>query len=116
MLMWDHLLELKQDYPRIHLLFWSTVYLFLAMLPFATMPFLVTAMVLVAVKVANALNGLNFVISMILLMLIWQRTHRRELMLYFVASVISAVATLVSNGMNLGASSTAILGLSALNV
>lgn len=102
LLMWDHLLELKQDYPRIHFLFRSTVYLFLAMLPFATMPFLVTAPVLIAVKVANALNGLDFAISMILLMLVWRRTHRSELVLYFVAFVIPAVGTLVNNGMNLG--------------
>jgi len=102
LLMWDRLLELKQDYPRIHLLFLSTVYLFVAMLPFATLPFLVSAPVLIAVKVANALNGVNFVISMILLMLTWRRAHRPELMLYFVAFVIPAVGTLVNNGMNLG--------------
>ena len=102
LLMWDRLLELRQDYPRIHLLFLSTVYLFIAMLPFATMPFLVTAPVLVAVKLANALYGLAFIISIILLMLVWRRARRPELMLYFVAFVIPAVGTLVNNGMNLG--------------
>lgn len=102
LLMWDRLLELKQEYPRIHLLFLSTAYLFVAMLPFATMPFLVTVPVLIAVKVANALISLNFAISMILLILTWRRAHRPELMLYFVAFVIPAVGTLVNNGMNLG--------------
>jgi signal transduction histidine kinase len=36
------------------------------------------------------------------LVVIWRRTHRPELLLYFVAFVIPAIGTLVNNGMNLG--------------
>jgi len=65
-LMWGRLLGLKQAYPRVHRLYQFTILLNLALLPFALMPFLVTSALLVVVKLANYLNSLNFLISMVL--------------------------------------------------
>jgi signal transduction histidine kinase len=101
-LMWDSLLDLKRNYPRIHRLYQFTILLNLALLPFALMPFLVTSWLLGVVKLANFLNDLNFVINMILMLVFWWRSRRVELMLYFVAFIIPAVGTLVNNAVNLG--------------
>lgn len=101
-LMWDRLLDLKRHHPRVHRLYLFTIVLNLALLPFAVMPSLVTAALLVVVKAANYLNVLNFVISLILVLLFWWRSRRVELMLYFVAFVIPAIATLVNTAANQG--------------
>jgi signal transduction histidine kinase len=100
--MWDRLLHLERNHPRIHRLYQFTVLLNLALLPFALMPSLVTAALLVVVKLANYLNILNFVISMTLVLLFWRRTRRAEPLLYFAAFVIPALATLVNTAANQG--------------
>ncbi|HTH39563.1 MAG TPA: sensor histidine kinase [Rhodocyclaceae bacterium] len=101
-LMWGRLLGLKQAYPRVHRLYQFTILLNLALLPFALMPFLVTSALLVVVKLANYLNSLNFLISMVLVLLLWWRTRRGELMVYFVAFIIPALGTGVNTAANLG--------------
>lgn len=101
-LMWSRLLELKRNHPRIHRLYQFTILLNLALLPFALMPFLVTSALLVVVKLANYLNSLNFFIGMALVLMLWWRTRRVELMVYFVAFVIPALGTGVNTAANLG--------------
>lgn len=101
-LMWGHLMDLKQTHPNIQRLFCFTVVFNLALLPFALMPFLVGAWLLPIVKLANYLNVLNFAISMVLLVLFWRRTRRVEWMIYFVAFVIPALGTLVNTATNQG--------------
>ena len=101
-LMWGRLLGLKQAYPRVHRLYQFTILLNFALLPFALMPFLVTSALLVVVKLANYLNSLNFLISMVLVLLLWWRTRRGELMVYFVAFIIPALGTGVNTAANLG--------------
>ncbi len=101
-LMWDRLLDLKQTQPRIHHLYLFTVVLNLALLPFALLPFLVGPWLLVVVKLANTLNILNLGISMALLLMRWWRGRQGELMVYFAAFVIPAVATMVNTAANLG--------------
>ncbi len=102
-LMWDRLLELQRHHPRIHRLYQFTVLLNLALLPFALMPSLVTAALLVVVKLANILNSLNFVIGMILVLMFWWRSRRVEPLLYFVAFIIPALGTLINTAANQGA-------------
>lgn len=101
-LMWSRLLELKRNHPRIHRLYQFTILLNLALLPFALMPFLVTSALLVVVKLANYLNSLNFFIGMALVLMLWWRTRRVELMVYFVAFVIPTLGTGVNTAANLG--------------
>lgn len=101
-LMWDYLLGLKRHYPRIHRLFLFTGFLNLGLLPFALMPFLVTAWILVVVKLANYLNSLNFFLGMAVALLFWRRSRRVELLLYFIAFLIPAVGTLINTGVNQG--------------
>jgi signal transduction histidine kinase len=101
-LMWDRLLDLKRTHPRIHRLYQITVFLNLALIPFALMPFLVNWWVLQIVKAANILNSLNFFISMGLLLVFWSRSRRVELMMYFTAFVIPAFGTLINAGVNMG--------------
>lgn len=101
-LMWDRLLELRTHQPRIHRLYQFTVFLNLALLPFALMPFLVTSALLVVVKLANYLNSLNFFISMVLVLMSWWRGRRAELMIYFVAFIFPALGTLVNTAANQG--------------
>lgn len=102
-LMWDYLLELKRHHPRIHRLYQFTVLLNLALLPFALMPSLVTAPLLVVVKLANLLNSLNIVVGLLLVLLAWRRSRRVEPLLYFVAFVIPALGTLINTAANQGA-------------
>ncbi len=101
-LMWDRLLELKRNHPRIHRLYLCTICLNLALLPFALLPFLVTSALLVVVKLANYLNSLNFFISMVLVGMFWWRGRRAELMIYFLAFIFPAVGTLVNTAANQG--------------
>lgn len=102
-LMWCRLLDLKRNHPYIHRLFRFTIFLNLGLLPFALMPSLVTAALLVVVKLANYLNSLNFLLSMLLVLLHWRRSGRPELLIYFVAFVIPALGTAVNTAANLGA-------------
>ena len=101
-LMWDRLLDLKRNHPRVHRLFLATLVLNLGLLPFALLPFLVGEWLLWVVKLANALNSLNFFISMGLLLHLWRRQRRGELLVYFVAFVIPALGTTVNSAANLG--------------
>lgn len=102
LLMWGHLLQLKQTYPYVQRFFRLTIFLHLALLPFALMPFLVGAWILPVVKLANGLSVLNFVISMGLLLWLWWRSRKAEWMIYFVAFVIPALGTLINNAVNQG--------------
>ncbi|MBO9538092.1 sensor histidine kinase [Herbaspirillum sp.] len=101
-LLWDKLLDLRQHFRRIHRLFLFTIFLNLALLLFAVMPFLVTASLLYVVKLANVLNSLNFFIGIVLALVFWRRSRRVELLLYFVAFVIPALGTLINNAANQG--------------
>ncbi|WP_322997143.1 sensor histidine kinase [Castellaniella sp.] len=101
-LMWDYLLDLRQRYPRIHRLYWFTLLLNLGLLPFALMPALVGAWLMVIVKLANGLNSLNFIIGMTIALILWRRHRQTELMVYFIAFIIPAVGTLVNTVGNLG--------------
>ncbi|MQP74508.1 hypothetical protein CQ393_01180 [Stenotrophomonas sp. MYb238] len=101
-LMWDRLLDLKRNYPRVHHLFLATLALNLALLPFALLPFLVGEWLLWVVKLANALNSLNFFISMGLLLRSWRSSRRGELLVYFVAFVIPALGTTINTTANWG--------------
>lgn len=101
-LMWDRLLNLKQHWPRVHRLFLATLVLNLGLLPFALLPSLVGEWLLWVVKLANALNSLNFFISMGLLLHSWRHNRRGELLVYFVAFVIPALGTTVNNAINMG--------------
>lgn len=101
-LMWDRLLDLKRNHPRVHHLFLVTLVLNLGLLPFALLPFLVAEWLLWVVKLANALNSLNFFISMGLLLHSWRSTRRGELLVYLVAFVIPALGTTVNTAANLG--------------
>lgn len=101
-LMWGQLLELKRHYPLVQRLYQFTIALNLCLLPFALMPSLVTAQLLIVVKLANYLNSLNFFIGMALVLLSWWRSRRIELMVYFVAFIIPALATLVNTLANQG--------------
>ncbi len=102
-LMWDRLLELKHHYPRIHQLYWFTLWLNFGLFPFAVMPSLVAPWLLVIVKFANILNSLNFLISMVVILISWRRNRQVELMVYFVAFIIPAIGTLVNTAANQGA-------------
>lgn len=101
-LMWDKLLDLKRHYPFIHRLYLFTLLLNLALLPFALLPSLVTAWLLVVVKLANVLNGLNFLLGMAVALALWRRSRRIELMLYFFAFIIPAIGALVNTAANQG--------------
>ncbi|MBC8642962.1 hypothetical protein IAG25_40070 [Caballeronia sp. EK] len=101
-LMWDRLLDLRQHFPRVHRLFRFTIFLNLGLLPFALMPFLVTAALLYVVKLANVLNSLNFFAGLGLALVFWRRSRRVEPLLYFVAFVIPALGTLVNFAANQG--------------
>ncbi len=101
-LMWDRLLDLKHHYPKIHQLYWFTLWLNLGLLPFALMPSLVAPWLLVIVKLANVLNSANFLISMAVLLIFWLRKRQVELMLYFIAFIIPALGTLVNTAGNQG--------------
>lgn len=101
-LMWDTLLDLKHVHPRIHRLYQFTLLLNLALLPFALLPFLVGPWVLVVVKVANALNSLNMLISLTLLLQFWRHSRHSELLVYFTAFLIPTVAVTVNTAANLG--------------
>ncbi|WP_426701627.1 sensor histidine kinase [Rhodanobacter sp. Col0626] len=101
-LMWDRLLNLKQAHPRIHRLYLFTVLLNIGLLPFALAPALVGPWLLHVVTLANALNSLNFLISMVLLLRFWWRSRRGEFMVYFVAFVIPAAGASINSAMNLG--------------
>jgi len=101
-LMWDRLLDLKQHYPRIHRLYWFTLSLNLGLLPFALMPSLVAPWLLVVVKLANVLNSLNFLLGMAVVLILWRRSRQVELMVYFIAFIIPALATLVNTVGNQG--------------
>lgn len=102
-LMWDTLLKLKQAHPYIHRLYLFTIVLNLGLLPFALMPFLVTAELLLVVKLANVLNVLNFFIGLVLLLKAWRQNRRAEWMIYFVAFVIPALGTMINTAANQGA-------------
>jgi len=102
-LMWDRLLQLKGPHPRIHRLYQATVWFNLALLPFALMPFLVGRWLLHVVQGANALNCLNFVIGLALLLVFWRRSRRAEFMLYFVAFVLPAFGIVINTAVNFGA-------------
>jgi len=101
-LMWDRLLQFKEHWPRVHRLFMGTLVLNLCLLPFALLPFLVNEWVLWVVKLANALNSLNFFLSMGLLIHTWRQQRRGELLVYFVAFVIPALGTTINSAANLG--------------
>ncbi|NYT80654.1 sensor histidine kinase [Alcaligenaceae bacterium] len=101
-LMWDKLLDLKRHYPFIHHLYWFTLLLNLALLPFALLPSLVTAWLLVVVKLANVLNSVNFMLGMAVALTLWRRSRRIELMLYFFAFIIPAIGALVNTAANQG--------------
>ncbi|MFT0534370.1 7TM-DISM domain-containing protein [Castellaniella hirudinis] len=101
-LMWDYLLGLRQHYPRIHRLYWATLALNLCLLPFALMPSLVGAWLLVVVKLANGLNSLNFILGMAVTLALWRRTRQTELMVYFIAFIIPGLGTLANTAGNLG--------------
>lgn len=101
-LMWDGLLGLKLRHPRAHRLFLSIALFNLAFVPFALMPWLVGAELLYAVKLANALNAVVFLVSMSLLWLQWRSSRRSELMVYFVAFIIPMLGTAINSGTNLG--------------
>jgi signal transduction histidine kinase len=101
-LMWDRLLELKKNHPRIHQLFVGTIFLNIGLIPCALLPGLVNAAVLVVVELANYLNILNFFVSMTLIFISWRRSRRIELAIYFVAFIIPAAGTLINTTMNQG--------------
>lgn len=101
-LMWDRLLALKTDHPRVHRLFMFTILLDLALLPFALMPSMVNGAVLMAVKAANILNSANFFISMALVLWGWWHSRRTVLLLYFVAFLIPAAGTLLNTAASQG--------------
>ena len=101
-MMWNHLMGLKQTHPRIHRLYCFTILLNLALLPFALMPSLVNDAVLFVVKLANHLNVLDLVISMALLVQFWRRSRRAEWMIYLLAFVIPVLGTLVNTATNQG--------------
>lgn len=101
-LMWDQLLDLKRERPRIHLLYLFTVALHLALLFFVVMPSLVTSATLVVVKLANYLAGLNFIIAMVLLVQVWRRSRRAQWLIYLLAFVIPALGTLINTATNQG--------------
>ncbi len=102
-LMWSSLLQLKRTHPGIHRLYLFTIVLNLGLLPFALMPFLVSAGLLLVVKLANLLNVLNFFIGLVLLLGAWRRNRRAEWMIYLVAFVIPALGTMVNTIANQGA-------------
>lgn len=101
-LMWDRLLGLKHSHPRIHRLFLATIVYHLCFLPPLLLPALVGAWVLPAVKLANVLSNLIFLIGMALLLAAWRRSRRTELMVYFAAFVLPAIGTAVNSGINWG--------------
>lgn len=101
-LMWDYLLNLKDNYRRVHWLYWFTIWFNLALLPFILIPSLVAPWLLAIVELANVLNCVNFFIGMILVLLFWKRTRQPELMVYFIAFVIPALGTLVNTANNQG--------------
>lgn len=101
-LMWGRLLELRRHYPLIHRLYQFTIVLNLCLLPFALIPALVNAHVVMVVKLANHLNSLNFYLGMLLALLFWWRSRQIELMVYFIAFIIPALATQVNTLANQG--------------
>ncbi|MBK8676209.1 MAG: hypothetical protein IPN27_07440 [Cellvibrionales bacterium] len=101
-LMWDKLLELKNTLPRLHIFYLWNIGFSLSFLPFALMPFLVGEWLLYFVKLENALNIFIFFISMVLLWRYWRRDKRAELLVYFVAFAIPALATAVNASLNQG--------------
>lgn len=101
-LMWDKLLALKNTLPRLHIFYKWNIGFSLSFLPFALMPFLVGEWLLYFVKLENALNIFIFFISMVLLWWYWRRAKRAELLVYFVAFAIPALATAVNASLNQG--------------
>ncbi|MCX7172594.1 MAG: sensor histidine kinase [Proteobacteria bacterium] len=82
-LMWDRLLELRRDFPRVHRLYQIIVWVNIAALPFAvteTYRLIAPSMNLVSVVMGFA--------NPILLGILWWRNRRAELMVYFVAFII----------------------------
>lgn len=101
-LMWDKLLALKNTLPRLHIFYLWNIGFSLSFLPFALMPFLVGEWLLYFVKLENLLNIFIFFISMALLWRYWMRDKRTELLVYFVAFAIPALATAVNTSLNQG--------------
>lgn len=101
-LMWDRLLLLKQTHRWLHIFYVGNIGFSLAFLPFALMPFLVGEWLLYFVKLENVLNVFIFFISMALLLVYWRRNKRIELIVYFIAFAIPALATAVNSGLNQG--------------
>lgn len=98
--MWDTLLDLKNKHPNLHRLFLITIFLNLFLLPFALMPSLVREWLLHVVAVANALNSLNFFLSMVVVWRLWRSEKQAAMLVYFVAFIIPAIGAAVNSAVN----------------
>lgn len=85
-LMWNRLMELKQNFPRIHRLYQTIIAFNVALIPFVATP--------VYLAVSPWLNPFMIalaVLTMSLASVLWWRSRRIELLVYFVAFLIPAV-------------------------
>ncbi|MDP1984044.1 MAG: sensor histidine kinase [Sulfuritalea sp.] len=96
LLMWDRLLELRRDFPRVHRLYQIIVWFNIAVLPVA-----VTSTYGVIAPLVNLVTVLMGIANPILLGILWWRNRRAELMVYFVAFIIPLAGGLIHIAMEM---------------
>lgn len=96
LLMWDRLLELRRDFPRVHRLYQIIVWFNIAVIPVA-----VTSTYGVIAPLVNLVTVLMGIANPILLGILWWRNRRAELMVYFVAFIIPLAGGLIHIAMEM---------------
>lgn len=101
-MMWERILEVRRNFPRVRRLYHYASIYYLCLLPFALIPAIVDPAYVVFVPVANILGVLVTVVSLILAGMLWQRSRRSELLVYFFAFVIPALSAMTTFAANRG--------------
>jgi signal transduction histidine kinase len=96
-LMWSALLDLKRYFPRMRWLYFGISLTGVCCLPFTVLP----AYRLIA-PVVMQLSMLLAVMNLVLVVALWRRQKRLELMLYFFAFIATSLGVLVQMMMTMG--------------
>jgi signal transduction histidine kinase len=96
-LMWDRLLELQRNFPRIHRLF-----LLIVLLNAALLPIVVTPLYVAIGPWLNYAIMLVAVLAPILTGILWWRNRRAELLVFFVAFVIPCIGGILQGLLAMG--------------
>ncbi|MDP1613748.1 MAG: sensor histidine kinase [Sulfuritalea sp.] len=96
-LMWDRLLELQRNFPRIHRLF-----LLLVLLNAALIPIVVTPLYVAIGPWLNYAIMMVAVAAPILTGILWWRNRRAELLVYFVAFLIPCIGGILQGLLAMG--------------